>query len=656
MDHGQTEGNDVLRICASCEKATAESVLKDFAYRCPACGFELAYTETGPTGNVRRVLAYLKGAGELIHERYRVEKVLGKGGFGATYLVEDLKIKGKRRALKEIPEAFFDDKEVDLLGRLRHTAIPDVTDQFTCGEMRYLVLQFGGKSTLASRCRECGGKVPLTTALPWMRQLCEVLAYLHSQKPPIIHRDLKPENVLLDDNDHIMLIDFGIAKASEPAATTRLLARAFTHGFSPPEQVLGVGTEARSDIYSFGATFYYLLTGQVPPAAHERLAGKALPPPSSLVMDLGPDVDRILISTLNLNIDQRPASVRELGAMLGLIDRQLPTAAPPAAKTTRLDEELGTLLSVPSWAPVQGIKLPDTGPGPPTPVASAAKHQRGVLATVFLVVAIAAALLAGAYFFLGEKQKVAVEPTAAPAAPPQVAKPAPASPEVSPLPAAGPLPAAQPPLPVRAPEMAGTDRQQPPPTPAEADPPSVRQASTAPEVAEQNAPPAPADQETRQIESSEEALLSPPAPVPASTPAPAPASASAATPEPAPASVSAAAPAQVPTATPVAAPTTAKNPPPAEKSAAEILKERRQMVVTPEPTAPAAPPPARKPVATQPKRQPERMISQEQAIPRSSGILKETYPSAASRGSLSGSSGSGAKSPRSSGILKEALR
>lgn len=642
MDHGQTEGNDVLRICASCEKATAESVLKDFAYRCPACGFEMAYTETGPTGNVRRVLAYLKGAGELIHERYRVEKVLGKGGFGATYLVEDLKIRGKRRALKEIPEAFFDDKEVDLLGRLRHTAIPDVTDQFTCGEMRYLVLQFGGKSTLASRCRECGGKVPLTTALPWMRQLCEVLAYLHSQKPPIIHRDLKPENVLLDDNDHIMLIDFGIAKASEPATTTRLLARAFTHGFSPPEQVLGVGTEARSDIYSFGATFYYLLTGHVPPAAHERLAGKALPDPSSLAADLGADVDRFLIKTLHLNVDQRPASVRELGAMLELLERQLPDTALHTAKTSRLDEELGTLLSVPSWAPVQGIKLPETGPSPATPVARAAKHRRGVLVTALLVMVMATALLAGAYFFLGEKQKVAVEPAAGPAAPPRAAEPATVAPEVSPLPAAGPLPAAQAPLSVPAPEMAGTDRQQPPPSPAAADPSSVRQVSTAPEVTEQNAPPAPAGHEARQVEPSEQALLSPPAPAPASTPAPT--------------SVSAAAPAQEPTATSAAAPTIAKSPPPAEKSAAEILKERRQMVVTPEPTAPAAPPPARKPVATQPKRQAEKMISQERVVPRSSGILKETYPSAASRGSLSGSSGSGARSPRSSGILKEELR
>lgn len=622
MDIDQTEGHKVLRICANCEKATAESVLKDFAYRCPACGFELAYTETGPTGNVRRVLAYLKCAGELIQDRYRVEKVLGKGGFGATYLVEDLKIKGKRRALKEIPEAFFDDKEVDLLGRLRHTAIPDVTDQFTCGEMRYLVLQFGGKSTLASRCRDCGGKVPLTTALPWMRQLCEVLAYLHSQNPPIIHRDLKPENVLLDDDDHIMLIDFGIAKASEPATTTRLLARAFTHGFSPPEQVLGVGTEARSDIYSFGATFYYLLTGQVPPAAHERLTGKALPIPSALAANLGPDVDRILISTLNLNIDQRPASVRGLGAMLQLLDRQLPATTPHTAKTSRLDEELGAILSVPSWAPVQGIKLPETRPVASAPIAGKAGQKRGVLVTALGVMVVAAALLAGAYVFLAEKQRVPVEPSASSLDPPRVAEPA------VPHPVASPLPAAQEPSPPPTPEVATANLPQHPPPTSEAALPAAQQASVAPELAEQSVPPNPADQEARQPEPSGQAISPPPvpAPVPASTPAPTPAQ------------------------------TVSQGSPPAEKSAAEILKERRPMVVTPEATTPPAAPPARKAAATPPKRQAEKMIFQEQAAPRSPGILKETYPTAGSGGTLSRSSRAPVKSPRSSGILKEELR
>src|SRR4029077_6798702 len=118
--------------------------------------------------------------------------------------------------------------------------------------------------------------------LRWMRQLCDVLSYLHELDPPVVHRDLKPENILLDERDRIMLIDFGIAKASGDFAVTRTVARSSSHGFSPPEQVLGAGTDERSDVYSLGATMYALLTGKAPPPAHERVAGSELAPPRSL--------------------------------------------------------------------------------------------------------------------------------------------------------------------------------------------------------------------------------------------------------------------------------------------------------------------------------------------------------------------------------------
>jgi eukaryotic-like serine/threonine-protein kinase len=389
------------RNCPHCQKPAGEDHLSRTQYRCPTCGLEVAYTDTALNGTVREVFGYLKPAGEIIHDRYRVEKVLGKGGYGATYLVEDLRIKGKRRALKEVPEALFDDQEVDLLGRLRHAAIPDIIDRFSYGGMVYLVLEFGGRRTLASHCQEVGGRLPLATALPWMRQLCEVLAHLHCQDPAIIHRDLKPENVLLDDDDHIMLIDFGIAKAAHATANTQSLARAVTHGFSPPEQVLGTGTDARSDIYSFGATFYYLLTGRVPAAAHERLAGRELQTPSTLVDGLSAELDRTLLACLSLNIDQRPGSARDLKSMIdNLVQSAIPDAA-HAFRTTRLSLEAGSAPNPQPLASIHGIRLADAEPIPAKARAglNGAKHS-GLPLLFIILAALLAAFIAGAYLYL----------------------------------------------------------------------------------------------------------------------------------------------------------------------------------------------------------------------------------------------------------------
>ncbi len=218
-----------------------------------------------------------------VSNRYWARVVLGRPN-----LVEDLRLNGKRRALKEVPELLFDEYETKLLSRLNHPSIPDIIDRSIVDKMVYLVLEFGGNRTLGGERERNQGRIPQPVLLPWMRQLCEVLMYLHSQDPPIIHRDLKPDNILLDETGRIMLIDFGIAKEAEPTAMIRTLGRAASSGFSPPEQAMGTGTDQRSDIYALAATFYALLTGEKPPAAHERVAGKEIVPPSQIVPEISP--------------------------------------------------------------------------------------------------------------------------------------------------------------------------------------------------------------------------------------------------------------------------------------------------------------------------------------------------------------------------------
>ncbi|WP_448383652.1 serine/threonine protein kinase [Desulfosoma sp.] len=357
------------RTCSRCRNQTTSGELSSNEYCCPHCGLELAYLDLAPNGTVRGIFGYMREEGEIIGDRYKIEKFLGKGGFGATYLVSDLKLKGKRRALKEVPELSFDESEVRVLSQLHHPFIPDIIDQFEKDGMVYLVLEFGGDKTIGQFCKDQGGPVSLATALPWMRQLGEALQYLHSQNPPIIHRDLKPDNILLDQNHHVMLIDFGISKEFNCSLFTRTIARAASHGFSPPEQVLGTGTDERSDIYAFGATFYYVLSGTVPPAAHDRVAGNALTPLKELAPQTPLALCELLERCLNLNMNERPQSIREILEVLKALQPELAMGEDYSTRTLRLEEAAGLETRKPLGPLGTGHKAINVpSPLPPQPV------------------------------------------------------------------------------------------------------------------------------------------------------------------------------------------------------------------------------------------------------------------------------------------------
>ncbi|MCQ8130668.1 serine/threonine protein kinase [Methylomonas rivi] len=434
------------RACPFCGERNPVSRLLLSAYTCGHCQKEVAHIDYAQSGAIRGIFGWMLSPGDVVLNRYQIKSVLGKGGFGAAYLADDLDLSGKHRALKEIPVQMFDEYETSLLSRLDHPAIPDIIDRRTVDGMCYLVLKFGGSSTLASARRSYpGNQIPLAKLLPWIQQLCEVLVYLHEQNPPIIHRDLKPGNILLDENERIMLIDFGIAKEVVAEDMTRTLGRAASLHFSPPEQVMGTGTDVRADIFALGATFYALLTGCNPPPVHERVAGKALKPPSEFVNNLPQAIEDAILRALELNMNNRHQSIREFAAAMAQVDAagpSQPAAAGGFAERTLLTDSLPPSANMQS----RSIKFTPDGvainPGTVSDTRNDSASQRqGKLKIPLIAAGVCLAAVASGWFYLQQPKEESVPETAPPPlteriAPNEESKPVQAIPAVPPVPAA----------------------------------------------------------------------------------------------------------------------------------------------------------------------------------------------------------------------------
>ncbi|RRR74590.1 MAG: hypothetical protein EI684_06685 [Candidatus Viridilinea halotolerans] len=218
--------------------------------------------------------------GTLIHGRYLVQRMVGRGGMGAVYAALDQRL-GTTVALKQMlvtgpgtTSAF--EREAHLLAGLRHPALPRVIDYFGDDSGQFLVMEFIPGTDLGKMLGSAGQPLPVDDVLNWADQALAALNYLHSQQPPIIHRDIKPQNITLTPKGEIVILDFGLAKGlveGQQQAKSSLLA--YTPAYAPLEQIQAVGTSPASDIYALAATLYHLLTGQRPPDVLQRVAARA---------------------------------------------------------------------------------------------------------------------------------------------------------------------------------------------------------------------------------------------------------------------------------------------------------------------------------------------------------------------------------------------
>jgi len=142
------------------------------------------------------------------------------------------------------------------------------------------------------------------------------LIYLHSQDPPILHRDIKPSNLKLTPSGLLKLVDFGLVKILAPGEmTVTIIQGQGTALYTPLEQYGGdsAHTDIRSDIYSFGATLYHLLTNTPPSDARERfIHPRAMKSPRSINAAISPQMERAILWAMNLHPDERPQSMSQL--------------------------------------------------------------------------------------------------------------------------------------------------------------------------------------------------------------------------------------------------------------------------------------------------------------------------------------------------------
>lgn len=299
--------------------------------------------------------------GTILANRYTIHRPLGRGGMGAVYLASMEALGGKKVAVKEMELQGHNPAELQaalkqfqteatFLANLDHPNLVSVSDFFAEGNRYYLVMAHVDGETLDQKLRQRGQVFEWSQVREWALTLCEVLHYLHTRTPPILFRDLKPSNIMLDRNGTLKLIDFGIARLGEAGSkTSTFLQGTGTSGFSPIEQYGGSGsTDARSDVYSLGATMYILLTGQVPPDAVSRLSGKSIRPPSLLQPGLNHTVDAVVLRALAQLAKDRFQSMDEMRKALSEtpaapnVENVLPAPAPAVIPPTLTAEPVQT--------------------------------------------------------------------------------------------------------------------------------------------------------------------------------------------------------------------------------------------------------------------------------------------------------------------------
>ena len=318
--------------------------------------------------------------------KYKIERVLGQGGFGITYLATQVLL-GRKVCIKEfffkqfcerdegssrvtlgtksnreLVDKFMQKfvKEARTISQLDHSNIIRIHDIFEENGTAYYVMEYHSGGSLGDLVKD-GAPLPEADAVRYITQIADAVGYIHEQR--INHLDIKPSNILLDRKGCGVLIDFGLSKQyDESGDQTSSTPVGISHGYAPMEQYKqkGVATfSPQSDIYSLGATLYKLVTGVTPPQAMD-IVNDGLP---ALPAHLSVGVKKAIEQAMQIRKIDRPATAEEFVALLSLTAASAASAADETTKIIAQPEDI--LVVTPKVEPVEPIEKPAPKPVAP---------------------------------------------------------------------------------------------------------------------------------------------------------------------------------------------------------------------------------------------------------------------------------------------------
>ena len=310
-------------ICYSCftEKSTAGA--------CPRCGYDPASDE----GKYPIALR----AGSILNGRYIVGRVLGQGGFGITYLAQDYQTKGLVAIKEYLPTEFAgrttgtyavqvysgDRRENFEYGKEQFLAEAKTLAEFIGNDhivriysyfeeygTAYLAMEYIDGESLDKYMSHHGGRLSVERANELLIPVMEALDWVHSKG--IVHRDIAPDNIIVTKDGRAKLIDFGAARYST-GEKSKSLDVILKHGFAPKEQYIRRGRQGPfTDVYAMAATYYYAITGKVPPDSIERMDEDELIPPTTLGVKMSEKAEDALLKGLEVSASERYQRMGEL--------------------------------------------------------------------------------------------------------------------------------------------------------------------------------------------------------------------------------------------------------------------------------------------------------------------------------------------------------